>query len=652
MKKITLTFFAIFALYGSIVSQTNITVDAPQYNGDFSAFVGPNTTAATAYHRACYLITQSELTRMINTNSVVTSFGFDFYRPANVAVAGQFTLYLQNTSDATYLKGTSYTALLAGMSTNYNGNIIIPTGSQNATATVSMPLSNTFTYTGGGVYVAFDWYCATPTATTFARYLTNGNSTSFGVNSAAPIAGPAPTTLTVDVRRPAMRFGTINTATNEIAVTGIKALGLVSKRITPPSPVVAQIRNNSINTINNVTVNLNVTGANPFNNNQVVSSIAPGASMNVVFSSFTSTVNGFNSMTVSVAADQYTVNNQSAWTQSVNCTNMANNPPFAASAYSLAAYGYGGQAIIATPLNPIGNINITGIAAAPSASPGASYSLCGVLLDSGGTIIATTNTVFLSAANYGTFSNLKFPAPEPLTGGTNYYIGIAQLTGNCFPFGTRPMVLATNDLNLYYNVPISGGSIGGVQNQMGYIGIHALLSYSNTELEALASKTLICKGNTTTLSVNGSATTYTWNGPNSSAIISSTVGVADVTPIITPTAGAVNYTVNGTDGSTGCRTNAAIITISISACTGLSSYGIENYDINIFPNPANNGRTSIGGLQGVNTILLYNAIGKIVSTLNTSEETAIIDFESLAKGSYIIKITGSNNQTKVVKFIN
>ncbi len=653
MKKITFALLLALGFSKPASSQAVYAVQAPEYDGgSFSAYLGPAGTSTNNYQRGCYLITQAELTRMIATNSVITNFGFDFYRPASTSVTGQFTLYLQNTTDLTYNKGTAYPALLTGMSTNYTGNMTLTGSTAASTAAVSMALSNTFTWTGGGIYVAWDWYAATSTATAPARYLGNYDPTTpMGVHGSAGSAGPAPTTLVTDVTRPVMRFSAVNTATNEVGVTRLEAPGLVSKLMNPGHTVSAQIRNNSSVTLSNVPVTLGVSGANTFNNTQTVSSIAPGATANVVFTPFVPTANGLNNMTVTVAADQYTNNNSFAWTQTVTCSDYGNNPAFAASTFSSGSYGYGGQAIIATPFTPPSSCSLTTIKFA-SSSATAATSVCGVLIDGAtGGIIAMTNTVNLTGANFGTFNNLKFTPPEILTGGTQYYLGVAQLVGSTFPFGTSS-VPADYNLNLYFTVPIAGGSIGAAQNQMGYLGIQAVLGFTDTEISVSASKTVVCKqdgpASVTLTALSSGLDTYTWTpgtglGNGSSAVVSPTVPGAS---------GSVNYNVTGTDTQSGCKSTLTSITVSVSSCNALATNNSNGFNINVYPNPTANGKSTITGLVGTNVITVMNTLGQVVARFSVSEETTSIDLSNQPSGNYLVKITDSSNESRVVKVIN
>lgn len=673
MKKITLALLTVIALSKPVFSQATFTVTAPQYNGDWAALVGPNgfsspsvasPTLTYAHNRACYLVTQAELARMALTNSVVTDFGFDIYRPGSAAIPGTFTLYLENTSDVVYSKGTNFATIITGMATHYSSNLTIPAGSQNATTTVNMPLSSSFSYTGGGIYVAYEWLAAAANSTNYVRYMTHNDSPlNQGANAVAPVAGPAPATLTLDVRRPQMRFKAINTATNDISIVSITAPGFVSKLMTPGHPATAIIRNNSINALTSVSVNLSATGANVANHVAVVPNIAAGATANVVFPGYASTASGISTLVVSASTDQFADNDFSIeWQQISGCTDYANHfSTLLASSFSDGAYGYGSQAILATKLTSTGAANVTGIKFASSNQPlnpptAPTASVCGVLLDAGGTILATTNTLGITAANFGTYLNLKFTPAYSLTAGADYYYGIAQLVPSSYPFATAE-VPADWSLNLYHTVNIAGGAIGAPQNHMGYVGMIAVLSFTDTEISASPSRTLVCKqdaANSVTLTAGGGAlTTFTWTGGGLTAPQNSAAVLA-VSPVVTSTAGGVVvYNVSGTHGPSGCKSASVAITVSVSTCTGLSSNSSNGFDIRLFPNPSVNGKSTITGLVGTNVLTVFNTLGQVVLTQTVSGESTSIDLSGQPSGNYLVKITDtSDNQSRTIKIIN
>ena len=667
MKKITLSLFAIMGLATSFFSQAVISVEAPQYSeteGSWAAFATPSGTASSAYHRACYFITSAELARLAQTNSVITSFGLDFIAGAGTApTAGQFTLYLENTSDASYSKSLTFTTALQGMTQTYTGNLSVPARGAAATPTVAtvVNLSTPFTYTGGGLYVAWDWFSATANATSFSRAMCNVGlpAASGGANATAPAAGPAPTALTPFQFRPCMRFGATNTATNEVSVVRINALGAVTKIGTTGQAITAQIRNNSINALSNVPVTLNITGTNPFSNTQMVTTIAAGAIATVTFSNYNPTTNGQSTLVVTVPNDQYAYGNSTwAWTQTVSCSDVGNSISMAPTDFKDGPYGYNGPNELVTKLTPSDNATMTAIKfVVPTGA--ANVAIRGVLLDQTGTMIAATKSVNVNgpaAASGQVWNTYKFDTLLELTAGTLYYYGVEQLNSG-FVFATSESYNFRLFSGQFFNAPAGGGSIGGVQNQMGYVAMQAVLNYSNTYITASASNTIICNNRgvalgereTTTLTANGiPGQTFAWTP----GISTSSNGLSIVvSPSVSALQGLINYSVTATDPASGCKSNVAVITVSLQNCTGLPDNTGFGTSIIVYPNPVVNHKTTVKGLEGANTITVFNVLGQSVLNFKTTEEEVEIDLSNQPTGNYLVKISSTSNQSRIVKII-
>jgi hypothetical protein len=648
MKKITLTLVALISSINFIYSQATLLVKAPQSGQTSTQVRAPNGNGTHAGMRACLLITQTELTGLALTNSVITKFGFDYTQglPTAPAVTGQFTVYLQNTSDVNYTKGLSFNTATVGMATTYTGNMTVPVSTSSTS--LDLTLTTPFNYTGGGLYVAYEWSSTGPFNNGLASYDAN-QSLANGCASIDGTVAPSPNTMLATNFRPVCRFTAANSATNELSVVDLIAPGKVSKLLGNPQIITARIKNLSVNALSSIPVTLNVGGANIFTNSQTIASIAAGATGLVTFAAFNPTISGLNTLSVTIPNDQLNSNNITVWSQSVTCSNLALHPN---NVVYNTSYGFGGGSgsgcFLTKSFIPT-TCSLTSISCAiGSAAQNAGKQVYGVVIDANGGLLAnSTNTITLSASQLGNKVLFNFTFPQELLGGDDYYFGMAQPTFSYYPLAAVANTLFTPPS--YFVTPLIGGAFTTV-NFAGYFGIEAQLLFDQTSISAIASNTLVCRGASATLNASGGATTYTWNGPSTSAVVSSTAGVAIITP--TSTAPSVNYTVNGTDGISGCRTNASVITISLSACVGLSSNGVEEYNVSVFPNPANNGKTIINGLQGTNTIQIYNALGQVVNTQNTANETVELNFENLARGSYVIKITGSNNQSKLVKIIN
>ncbi len=152
---------------------------------------------------------------------------------------------------------------------------------------------------------------------------------------------------------------------------------------------------------------------------------------------------------------------------------------------------------------------------------------------------------------------------------------------------------------------------------------------------AVSGPTLICKGNTATLTASG-ANSYTWNTSSNSATVS-------VSPVLTTT-----YTVNGTDLN-GCS-KAASLTLSVSPCTGIESWSREATGISLYPNPARD-EVFIQSNLAIQAYSILDVSGRSVfeaSGLNTDK--AQLNLRSYDSGIYMILIYAGNSTT-ALKFI-
>ena len=230
-------------------------------------------------------------------------------------------------------------------------------------------------------------------------------------------------------------------------------------------------------------------------------------------------------------------------------------------------------------------------------------------MDNTGNIIAMGNTVTIAAANFNTFMNLPFTTPQDLSPSTDYFIGLRIMAGDTYPIG---YLQAPIPIKSYYTSPDVGGSV--TQVNFGYLAFEASFIFPQTVITASSARPVICQGESVSLTANG-ATTYTWSANTGS----NTVHVSNIT--VTPTnTGSIVYTVGGTDGSSGCKTNSISITQSVAICAGVFVNQSELSGIKMFPNPAVNGKSEITGLSGLNTITIYNLLGQIVLTQQSDKE--------------------------------
>lgn len=159
---------------------------------------------------------------------------------------------------------------------------------------------------------------------------------------------------------------------------------------------------------------------------------------------------------------------------------------------------------------------------------------------------------------------------------------------------------------------------------------------------ATSSSSLICTGQTATLSATGAAT-YTWNPGGA------TGANATVTPTVSTT-----YTVNGTSAQ-GCS-KTAMVTVSVSSCTGIEQI-VNAGGYSIFPNPTTgklNIQYSVTKATAINAEVV-DASGKVVMkqtlVFGANENTQIINMAHLSNGLYFINLTNSDNKSQTIRIV-
>ncbi|MDI1354950.1 MAG: glycine-rich protein [bacterium] len=140
---------------------------------------------------------------------------------------------------------------------------------------------------------------------------------------------------------------------------------------------------------------------------------------------------------------------------------------------------------------------------------------------------------------------------------------------------------------------------------------------------AAATRTTMCRNESNTLTASG-ASTYFWSNFKNTASF-----------VLVPTSAiAYNFTVTGTDAS-GCRKDA-VITISVSSCTGIEALGsASDKGLAIYPNPST-GEVTLTFDSPLNLILV-NELGQTVQTIELSKQNNFsTQVNNLSNGVYIL----------------
>lgn len=270
-----------------------------------------------AFERSVYLIRASELaTAGYPPGASPATIGWNYQAAPGVSGAAPLIVYMENTSDTTNTKSTTWATAISTMTVVHNAVTTLPgtVGPFDITLTGGSP----FTYTGGGLYIAFDWGQYTGTLSTTAVIFCNTalNNGLFGAQSNTA----APTTIAASAFRPETRLS--ESAANDASVSYIYSLGEQPPCLVGAQTISARIVNTGSNTLTNLPVTLNVTGADTFTDTQTIASLAScGGQATVTFASYTPGAIGNGTVTVSVPADDVVAN--SVLSRPVNSTQKA-----------------------------------------------------------------------------------------------------------------------------------------------------------------------------------------------------------------------------------------------------------------------------------------------------------------------------------------
>jgi hypothetical protein len=203
MKKFLLSCVVLFTIAAS--AQTDYYVPV---SGLSNSANGRAPQGARPCTRSIWIITAAEMAASgLVSGDVINSLGFNYMTAQPTATTGTIAIYLQNTADATNLKSTTWSTAITGMTTVSNSSVTIPA----ITGNFDIPFvgGTTFTYTGGALYVAFDYQNFTNplAAINNVAYCNSQTTASILTVMAATTGTTAPTALTASNFRPETRLG-------------------------------------------------------------------------------------------------------------------------------------------------------------------------------------------------------------------------------------------------------------------------------------------------------------------------------------------------------------------------------------------------------------------------------------------------------------
>jgi hypothetical protein len=390
------------------------------------------------YQRTEYLITPAEMSASgFPSGATVDGIGWLVGVAGVGTQTGLLKIWMKNTTNTTYSLGTNWTVSgFTRVDSTVNWTVPIASGSY----TVTFTGGSTFTYTGSGLYIA--WEFSNPSGalgTTAVTHLCNTNANLlYGNRSNTSL----PTGLTLSNYRPATTFLN-NYYTDVLQVTNIYVQEKCPVPYGVPTNPTARVYNvsGSAQTFT-ITMTIKDQALNNirYTDTKTVTSLAAGTGQVVSFTPW----NAINQENVNVTVTVPTASGESFISNNTMTIPMNINSNLFGYCYSLnpsSGYGFtyngsGGCFLSKFHMNGAGSVpSVNLFIYNYSTNPG--NTIFAVVLNSSGTIVAQSANLVISTSDLGTNKNFTFPT-IPVFTDQDFYVGLAQPPGGTsqwYPMG-------------------------------------------------------------------------------------------------------------------------------------------------------------------------------------------------------------------------
>ncbi|HNR20566.1 MAG TPA: T9SS type A sorting domain-containing protein [Bacteroidia bacterium] len=428
MTKIKLSLLTCAMVFMSVVQVFAQTFQlVPNLNLQASGGFAPD--ADNRGNRTCFLITAAEMTASGALNGQQFNFATFFPSVApNISVTGgTITLYMQNTADVAYTKGTTWGTgagqVLNGMTQCANTAITLPNNTNPVTISYNVA---TFTYTGGAVYFAMEHANPSGTLSTTSTYLVNNSFTGLSVRGQS-VVSTTPTVAATSFR-PTLQAGF--QANNDLNLTHIHTLGESPIPYGNPVGFAARVLNSGVNNYaGGGTISLAISGSNTHATSEILPAINAGAAAVVNFTLPPSYLNlGSNTVNISIPADDINTNNSLTMTQAANADLFSYQYPGVANSPTGVGVGVPGRFVAKfTTNNAFGNPDTINEIQVDFTSTGAAYNY--VIWDATGVGGTPGTELYISPAQVSSPGLALLPVPDVAVSG-DFYVGLREISGN------------------------------------------------------------------------------------------------------------------------------------------------------------------------------------------------------------------------------
>ena len=665
MKK-SLLLFLTMLVSAAVWAQT--TVQAPAKTSTNTSYRAPKGNVASM--RVAYFLTAAEISAAgISTNALLSSIGFSYDVAPTAIATGTLKIYLQNVVDISTDKFSSstWTTIINGMTLVKDENVTMPT-----TATVDYTLQNNFKWTGGGLYLAFEFVndASTPDAnatgtinvntTTYLKTAPSTNYTILRYSTSTTSTPPTSLGTTTTGSRPVTRITYTAAPANDLAVNMVYALGQKPIGVHGTEKITAIIENAGSATATNKNVTVTVSGSNSFTNTKKVT-LAPSATTTVTFDDFVATNIGSNTVTVTVEADDNATNDSKAATQFTNDGILSYTN---SSMTNTTNYGGSTDQMLLNKHHITGTTKISAVSFNISTSSNLNNEdvvMYAVILNADGTAeLGRSDNYTILQADKGTKKTLLLQTPVSVAD-QDVYVGMAYYSSAAVPVAAHPIVSFNEDpLRPDVSLKITD------PNATRVFAAASRLLFIETVLET--SSTLPVNISSFTAKLNNNKVNLNWSVGTETNVnryeVERSVNGIDFVKVATILAnGSANYAtidaspaldvnyyrLKGVDNDGTISTYKDLQTIKIASLAAKK--------VSVYPNPVVGNTVNIsllGYAKGTYTYKLTDAAGKTLqqgSFVNSGSANSILFNGALAKGIYFINaINGQETvQIKIVK---
>lgn len=196
---------------------------------------------------------------------------------------------------------------------------------------------------------------------------------------------------------------------------------------------------------------------------------------------------------------------------------------------------------------------------------------------------------------------------------------------------TTSQIVVSPTINTTYTVTGYNGTCSDTKTVSVTVGTTPVIS-------AMTSNSFICAGQTITLSATG-AISYTYYP-----------GSITGNPIALNPTTSTTYTVLGNAG--GACTGSALITQSVSPCTGLDQLSMQNIQFGIYPNPNKGEFTlTLPNASENCSVEIYNAIGQLIKKQSVKDDKLKINISEQPNGVYFLRVMSEGHQIQKSKIV-